>query len=527
MNKIQILDCTLRDGGYCNQWNFGYDNICKITQKLSQAGIDVIECGFLTNKIVYNRDVTKYSTIEEFTGIIPKGSDKSFVAMVNFGEYDIDTLPFYDGKSIDGLRLAFHKKDRYEALKQCKKIKQKGYKVYVQPMVSLNYTDEEFIEMLKIINTISPFAFYIVDSFGMMKNKDLIRLFYLVEHNLDSRILIGFHSHNNMQLAFSNAQALSEINTSRSLIIDSSIFGMGRGAGNLNTEIFIEYLNETIGSSYKLNLVLSLIDDVIGGFYQTNSWGYSLPNYLSASYNVHPNYASFLDDKKTLTVEEMSEIFKMIEPNKKVEFDKEYIEELYIKRMNAGGLINSYNKELISALKGKKILLIAPGKSIVDESKKILNFIDSKTITISINFDYSEYKTDFIFLSNLRRFREFNKIKNCKCIVTSNIPVDDVYCKVDYVELRNSIEYVEDNAGLMCIKMLINMGFDEIYLAGFDGYSINHSDNYAKPDMIQFTNRNVLNQMNYGMNKVIDQYSKKVKITSVTEPKYIDLKYLT
>ena len=90
MNKIQILDCTLRDGGYCNQWNFGYDNICKITQKLSQAGIDVIECGFLTNKIVYNRDVTKYSTIEEFTGIIPKGSDKSFVAMVNFGEYDID-----------------------------------------------------------------------------------------------------------------------------------------------------------------------------------------------------------------------------------------------------------------------------------------------------------------------------------------------------------------------------------------------------------------------------------------------------
>ena len=92
---------------------------------------------------------------------------------------------------------------------------------------------------------------------------------------------------------------------------------------------------------------------------------------------------------------------------------------------------------------------------------------DKNPITISINFDYSEYKTDFIFLSNLRRFREFNKIKNCKCIVTSNIPVDDVYCKVDYVELRNSIEYVEDNAGLMCIKMLINMGFDEIYDTNF------------------------------------------------------------
>lgn len=120
----------------------------------------------------------------------------------------------------------------------------KGYKVFVQPMVSLNYTDEEFLSLIQLVNHIKPYAFYIVDSFGMMNKKNLIRLFYLVEHNLDESIWIGFHSHNNKQLAYSNAQCLIDTQTARNLIIDSSIFGMGRGAGNLNTELIVEYLND-------------------------------------------------------------------------------------------------------------------------------------------------------------------------------------------------------------------------------------------------------------------------------------------
>ena len=65
MENFQILDCTLRDGGYCNQWNFGYDNIKKIINGLVESNIDIIECGFLTNKVEYNREISKYSTIQE------------------------------------------------------------------------------------------------------------------------------------------------------------------------------------------------------------------------------------------------------------------------------------------------------------------------------------------------------------------------------------------------------------------------------------------------------------------------------
>lgn len=318
MNNIHILDCTLRDGGYCNEWKFGFTNAQKIISGLVEADIEIIECGFITNKVKYDSDITKFNTLSEVAKVIPENREgKIFVAMMNYGEYDIDKLPPYDGTSIDGIRVAYHKKNRCEALELCKEIKAKGYLVFIQAMVSLSYTDEEFLDTIAKVNTFKPYAFYIVDSFGMMKGKDLTRLFYMVEHNLDSNIWIGFHSHNNMQLAYSNAQRLATIQTNRNLIIDSSIYGMGRGAGNLNTELFVEYLNENAGKNYKLKPILTLIDEILNEFYQRNYWGYSLPNYISASHNAHPNYAGYLDDKKTLTFEDMNSIFDMMDDEKK------------------------------------------------------------------------------------------------------------------------------------------------------------------------------------------------------------------
>ena len=248
MNKVHLLDCTLRDGGYCNNWNFGLDNERKITSSLVEAGIDIIECGFLTEKTPYDSNHSKFNTVDQIAKIIPKNRHgKIFVAMMNYGEFDINHLPECNGSSIDGIRVAFHKKDIKEALELCKKVKARGYLCFMQAMVSLSYTDEEFLSLIRQSNELKPYAFYIVDSFGVMKRKDLVRLFYMVEHDLDEGIKIGFHSHNNMQLAYSNAHTLVDMQTRRDLIIDSSIYGMGRGAGNLNTELFLEYLNDNIG----------------------------------------------------------------------------------------------------------------------------------------------------------------------------------------------------------------------------------------------------------------------------------------
>lgn len=523
MGRVRLLDCTLRDGGYCNQWQFGYDNTKKIINGLVSAGIDIIECGFLTNKAVYRKDVTFFSGMEEVAGVIPHNREgKLFVCMLNYGDYTQEELPEYDGTSLDGIRVAFHKKDMKAALKLCEGIKAKGYKVFVQAMVSLNYTDEEFMELIRLVNEFEPYAFYIVDSFGVMKRKDLIRLFYMVEHMLKESIHIGYHSHNNMQLAYSNAQTLVDIRTNRSLIIDSSVFGMGRGAGNLNTELFVIYMNDNIGTEYILKPLLTIIDEVLNHYYLTNYWGYSLPNYLSAAHNCHPNYASYLDDKKTLTVENMDEIFSMMEEDKRSTFDKKYIEELYIRYMANGKIYGEHFYELGRILEGRKVLIIAPGKSGDYERDKVIACADREdVISISVNFDYPHYDTDFIFLSNLRRFRELDPSKKCKTIVTSNIPADGVYLKTKYTELLNCIEAVKDNAGMMLMKFLIGLGVKEVLLAGFDGYSYDISANYAEQQMAMFTKKAILDAMNTGMSVMLSEFAKQIRVEFLTQPRFL------
>ena len=523
MNNIHVLDCTLRDGGYCNDWNFGFDNAKKIINGLLEANVEIIECGFLTNRVSYDPEKTKFTTLDEIAKVIPDNRDgKLFVAMMNYGEYNIDELPKNNSSSIDGIRVAFHKKDRHQALELCKKIKEKGYRVFIQAMVSLSYSDEEFLETINIVNKFKPYAFYIVDSFGMMKDKDLIRLFYMIEHNLDPSIWIGFHSHNNMQLAYSNAQKLITIQTNRNIIIDSSIYGMGRGAGNLNTELLVEFLNENVGKKYQLKPLLVLIDEILNDFYQRNYWGYSLPNYISAAHNAHPNYAGYLDDKKTLTIEDMNEIFEMMSEEKKISFDKNYIEDLYLQFMATGRVQEEHKVELKEKLSGKCVLLIAPGKSSVEEKNRIISLATNlNVIVISINFAYAYYSPDFIFLSNLRRFRELDNSEKYKSIVTSNIPSDGVYYQTKYRDLLNHEEAVTDNAGLMAIKFFMNYGIEKIYLAGFDGYSHDVRENYGSSEMAFITRNAVLDAMNEGMRKVLKEYSKDIKLEFVTTPRYV------
>lgn len=525
MNNVQILDCTLRDGGYCNEWRFGFDNARKITRGLLEANIEIIECGFLTNRVVYDPEVTKFNSLEEAAKIIPANREgKIFVVMMNFGEFNVDDLPQHDGSSVDGIRVAFHKKNCNEALDVCAKIKEKGYLVFIQAMVSLSYTDEEFLEMIKRVNAISPYAFYIVDSFGMMKGKDLTRLFFMVEHNLAPDIWIGFHSHNNMQLAYSNAQHLTNVQTNRNLIIDSSVYGMGRGAGNLNTELFVDYLNENAGKTYQLKPLLNLIDEILNEFYQMNPWGYSLPNYISAAHNAHPNYAGYLDDKKTLTIEDMNEIFDIMDEDKKVSFDKNYIEELYLRYMEAGKVQEEHKNELKEKLTGKKILLVAPGKSSIEESEKIISFAeDENVIVISVNHAYSKVAPDYVFLSNLRRFRELDEVDRSKCIVTSNIPADGVFLQTKYRDLLSTEESVVDNAGLMAIRFLAGQEVECIYLAGFDGYSHDSKENYGNSEMAFVTRNAVLDAMNIGMSKVLREYSQNTRIEFLTTPKYVSM----
>ena len=207
MKKIRILDCTLRDGGYVNNWKFGFENIKDTVKRLIQAGIDIIEVGYLSSKGDFSADESQYSSVDAIKRILPADRKNTLIAvMINCGDYDAELLPQYDGTGPDCIRVCFHKSQALQAVELCRKIKDKGYKVYFQPMVALSYSDAEYLGLIGMANKFRPDVFYIVDSHGSMKQKDVARFFYLIENNLDKEIAVGFHSHNNLQLSYSNAQ---------------------------------------------------------------------------------------------------------------------------------------------------------------------------------------------------------------------------------------------------------------------------------------------------------------------------------
>ena len=519
MNKLHVLDCTLRDGGYCNKWNFKEKNISKIMEGLVATKVDIVECGFLTQKVIYNKNITKYTQIQQLNQFIPcHDENMSFVVMMNIGEYDVDDLPDCKDTKIDGIRIAFHKSKMCEIENICKIIDKKGYKLFLQPMVTMLYTDDEYINLIKIANEIKPYAFYIVDSFGNMKSSDLYRYCQIIEKYLDKDILVGLHLHNNLQLALSNACLFVENMSERSLIVDSSISGMGRGAGNLNTELFISFANNYYKKDYEIKPILKIMDEVISFFYNEKPWGYSLPNYLSAVNMIHPNYAKYLTEKSSLMLEDIDDIFSMMEPNKKFEFDETYISNLYYEFMSKGAVRDEHIAEIKAKVKGKKVLLLAPGKSISDYGGLIKKFInDIKPIVICINYDEPDFESDYIFISNIRRFYQLDKKVYYKTISTSNIKTDETYASVDYYSLLNGIDAVKDNAGLMAIKYIIEeLDVECIYIAGLDGYKRDLCSNYELEEMMIYMSEEMIEKRNNGIQRILDNCRNKSEISFIT-----------
>ena len=159
-----------------------------------------------------------------------------------------------------------------------KKVLQKGYKLFIQPMTIMRYSDKELLELLDVVNTelADAAAFYVVDSFGEMRMNDLNRIVHLVDHNLRPEMTMGFHSHNNLQLSYSNAVTLLQFFSDRDVIIDGAVLGMGKGAGNLNTELFLEHLNLYYNKQYQIAPLLEVIDKVLNTIRAEHYWGYSI-----------------------------------------------------------------------------------------------------------------------------------------------------------------------------------------------------------------------------------------------------------
>lgn len=320
---IKILDCTLRDGGYINNWKFTENFLLEYFYLMNKYYIDYVELGFINTTENYrntNTGPVRHLTAGNINYHI--GKEYKTVVMADYKSINMDLLTGENKLRTDLIRIAFHKTDLQPALELCSKIKKLGYSVSVNAMAITNYSSDELEYLIDYVNDHNLDVLYIADSYGSLNNKKIKYYFELLNDNLNEEIAIGLHLHNNMNNAYSNFEFISsyykDIKCNRELIIDTTLYGMGRGAGNLQTELVLfdmdwNYNLSKIDNKIELlkfiNRTIKKIYSYLNNNYNSNNnsnnnknkkdyttWGYDLDYLLSGYLCIHPNYVAKLRD---------------------------------------------------------------------------------------------------------------------------------------------------------------------------------------------------------------------------------------
>lgn len=484
MPKVGLLDCTLRDGGYVNDWQWGFQRARSIIRSLVKADIDIVEVGFLRNVEGYNPDVTVCNTIEELNKLLPKNTRNSmFSAMAMRSNYDISKLSPYSGSGIQMIRVTAHDYDIKDGMDFAREVKEKGYLLSVNPINIMGYTDAEILWIIQQVNEIEPYQFSIVDTFGSMKPKDLDRIVSLVDNNLHRNIRVSLHLHENMSLSSYLAQRFIEKHLSRAIAVDGSLMGMGRNPGNLPIELIADYLNEYSENVYDIDYLMDAIQDHIAPIKGDPEWGYTPAYFLSARFNLHRNYAEHYLAKGDLTNRDINHILSRFDKSKATVFDAEYADALYEAYKNMHVEDDEAWHALRESLAGREVLVLAPGATLNTHKDLIDCYVNTTApIVISTNFAPSEYKVDYAFFSNNKRFSAIEDMR-CKVIATSNLDGAKIDYRINYNSVSGSFKQ-GCNAFIMLLKLLKKADAANISVAGADGYATD-SANYCNE---QFAN---------------------------------------
>lgn len=483
---LKLLDCTLRDGGYVNDWNWGFQRAREIIKSLVKSGVDVVEIGFLRNVDEYNPDISVCNTIEELNKLLPDASGNTmFSGMAMRSNYDIKKLSPYSGKGIEMIRITAHDYDIEDGMEFAQEVKDKGYKLSINPINIMGYSDERILWILNRVNMIQPYQFSIVDTFGSMKRRDLDRIVSLVDHNLDRNIRVSLHLHENMSLSCCLAQNFVDKHLNRPVAVDGSLMGMGRIPGNLPIELIADYLNDYCDKTYDIDFLMDAIQDYIAPIKGNPEWGYTPAYFLSARFNLHRNYSEHYLNKGDLTIRDINHILARFDDKKKTAFDAAYADSLYEDYKNNRIDDSDARAKLHGLISGKDVLIIAPGSSITSHKAELRHFIEhNNPLIVSVNFIPESYNVDFAFFSNNKRFSKLDNIP-CKIIATSNLAEGEADFRIDYNSLSGAFDQ-GCNSFIMLLKLLKEMGVGCIYVAGADGYTEN-GNNYYNTNMRSYT----------------------------------------
>jgi 4-hydroxy 2-oxovalerate aldolase len=292
-SDIKVLDCTVRDGGLMNKWQFSDEFVKSVYDACVEAGIDYMEIGYKSSERAFSRSEVgpwKFCDEKDIRRIVGQGEPKvKLSALCDIGRIDFDDIPPKSESAITLMRVACYVHQMDKAIELAHHCLDKGYEVSINLMAVSKVNEMDLDEALKDAAKSRVHHFYLVDSFGSMYCETIEFLMKKYKEALPGKE-IGIHAHNNMQLAMSNT--ITSI-IHGATMLDATLLGMGRGAGNCPIEILIAFLKNP---KYRLLPLLKSIQEQVLPWQEKIDWGYHIPYLITGALNEHPRSAMAVMD---------------------------------------------------------------------------------------------------------------------------------------------------------------------------------------------------------------------------------------
>jgi len=512
--KIALLDCTLRDGAYINGSRFGTSAIKGIIKKLQEARTDIIEVGWLKDA-AHEEGSTYYHLPQDAAPYMVDRQDGiEYVAMIDWDRYDVDNLPPCDGKSVNAVRVVFPHGKHREGIAVAERVREKGYRIFLQAANTLAYSEADLKDLAQCINACRPVAISVVDTFGAMFEEDLARIVRTLDAALNPAIAMGFHSHNNQQISFALTMHFVELlaESERSAIVDASLCGMGRGAGNATTELVASYLDRKQNGNYDMDAILDAIDTYMEPFREAYTWGYSTPYFVAGMYQCHVNNIAYLQRNHRTNARDMRNIIASLSQAERRKYDYDLLERRYLE--NQSRLVD--DEAAVRALRqefaGRTVLLVAPGRSVIDKRERVHAFIKKEQpVVIGVNAICDGYAYDYLFFVNSARCDYAKNAHGKTFAETKKILLSSIKTEGAEGELiLNFNRAIKrgwphfDNAVISALRLLNSIGAKKVAIAGFDGFRHAYNESYADPSLPTLNPDNRWDELNVEISAIFE-----------------------
>jgi len=500
--NIKLLDCTLRDGGYYTNWDFDNKLVDNYFEAMEKITVDYVEIGYRSPELKGYLGEYFYCPEYVMKRAKEKMPSKKLAIIIDAKNIQIENLeelilpckPY-----INMIRMAVSPEKFTEAIGIAKKIKELGFEVAFNVMYMSEWLQSKsFINKLPLVNGLID-MFYMVDSFGGVTPEDVKKISRIVKSKISTPL--GFHGHNNLELAFVNTLTAIECGCE---IVDATITGMGRGAGNLKTELLITYLASKYQREVSFNFLASTVQD----FQELNknyNWGTNLPYMVSGSNSLPQKQVMDWISKDTYSIDS---IITAIHSNT-LNSEKEY-------------------PVYTQGLKHDKCLIVGGGDTVENHKRAILEFLNSNEGLCIIHVSsrnasiFSENKEEqfFCMLGNegYRMKGVLNKKiskVNLQCILPPSPREMGTYIpeevKKQTFELESiSIDCSNSKPLAMAFELVKIQEIKDVFVVGFDGYFSDVTGNQLE---LAIENENIFD--------IVGKQS--INVVSLTASKYENL----